>query len=105
MKLTYAKLVGTYKGRKYYRFQVRLTQSGLDRDFWITQALVPVVAESAAAACNLVRDEIAPLVNHPTEIECLGPQGGLTSRFIGYDSLIWAKMCRIDCAQLTFVFS
>lgn len=98
------KLLGTYRGRSYSRYYVVLTQSGLDRDFWISRAAIEVVAESPSAACNLVKDEIAAKVNHPTEIECMGPKGGITSRFIGYDALIWAKMqaAQPDERQLEF---
>ena len=91
-----------YFGKKYYRFNVRLKQSGLARDYWERSQTVQVIAPTPSASCNLVKDEFAPVVEHPTEIECLGPKGGITSRFIGYESLIWAKMSeeRGDWKQL-----
>lgn len=91
-----------YFGKKYYRFTVRATQSGLARELWERKTEFQVIAPSPSAACNLVKDEIAALVNDPTEIECAGPKGGVTHRWIGYDSLVWAKMCveRGDWEQL-----
>ena len=84
-------------GRNVFTFFVRVQQSGVrdaqhDELFWCRSGLVPVVSTSAADACNYVRDLVAPYVTHPTEIECLGPKGGQTHRFIGWDSLMAAKM-------------
>lgn len=81
--------LSSYFGKRYYRFMVQLKQSGIS---WEHSETVEVIAPSASAACNLVKDEFAPLVERPTEIECLGPKGGSTGRFIGYESLIAAKM-------------
>ena len=81
--------LSSYRGKRYYKFQVRVQQSGLDH---IRGILFPVIASSPADACNLIRDEVASLVNDPTEIECLGIKGGTTHRWIGYESLIAAKM-------------
>lgn len=55
--------------------------------------MVQIIAPSPSAACNAIKDEFVSLVEHPTEIECLGPKGGITSRFIGYEGLIWGQMC------------
>lgn len=84
-------------GRTVWTFFVRVSQSGVrdaqhDELFWINQKGVEVVAHTAADACNLVRDLIAPHVERPTEIETIGPKGGRTGRFIGWDSLIAARM-------------
>jgi hypothetical protein len=83
-----------YFGKRYYKFQVRLKQSGVHRTYWERSELVPIIAPSAAAACNAIKDEIASLVTEPTEIETLGPKGGVTARFIGYEGLIWGQMCK-----------
>jgi hypothetical protein len=80
------------KGKNYFRFNVRLKQSGLARDYWERAQVVEVVAPTPSSACNLVRDEFAPLVESPTEIECLGPKGGITHRFIGFEGIIAAQM-------------
>jgi len=95
-----------YRGKKYFRFQVRATQSGVNRSFWKHAITVPVIAPSPAAACGFIRDEIAPKIEHPTEIECAGVRGGVTHRFIGYDSLISAKMWagRKTHKQLEFAY-
>jgi hypothetical protein len=95
-----------YRGKRYFKFTVRVQQSGLDRELWKRAVEFPVISASAAEACNLIRDEVAPLVNDPTEIECLGIKGGATHRWIGYESLIAAKMfqCQPAFAQLDFIF-
>ena len=84
--------VSRYFGKQYYRFHVRVTQSGLDRELWSRHAIVPVISHSPVAAVRLVREEFAPLVNDPTEFECLGPKGGVTHRYVGYEGLIMARM-------------
>jgi len=90
-----------YRGKVVYTFHVTVRQSGVDRQYWQSQATVPVIATSAADACNLIRDEIAARVSHPTEIETQGPKGGVTSRFIGWESLIGARMfASPDCPRL-----
>jgi len=83
-----------YRGKRYYKFQVRLKQYGLNLTYWEHSVLVPIIAPSAAAACNAIKDEFASLVTDPTEIETLGPKGGVTARFIGYEGLIWGQMCK-----------
>jgi len=95
--------LGTYRGKKYSRYSVVLRQSGLNRTLWQHERVAEVIAESPKAACWFIKDEFAPLVDYPTEIECAGPKGGIAHLFIGYDALIWAKMCapKPDWAQLT----
>ena len=81
-----------YHGKQYFKFQVRVSQSGLSHTLWSRGVTFPVIAASTAEAVNLIRDEVAPKVDDPTEIECLGMKGGVTYRWLGYDSLIAAKM-------------
>lgn len=87
------RLLGEYRGKKYSRYLVVLSQSGLGRDFWQHEYVAAVVAESPKVACWLIKDEFAPLVEHPTEIECAGPKGDIAHLFIDYETMIWAKMC------------
>lgn len=84
-----------YFGKRYYKFNVRLKQSGLSREYWERSQMVQIIAPTASAACNAIKDEFVSLVEHPTEIECLGPKGGTTSRFIGYEGMIWGQMCAV----------
>ena len=81
-----------YRGKTVYTFHVTVRQSGVHRQYWQNQATVPVIATSPADACNLIREEIAARVTHPTEIETAGPKGGVTSRFIGWESLMGARL-------------
>lgn len=94
-----------YRGRKMFRFRVVITQSGLDRELWNRQLDVPVIAPSAMAAVRLVQDEFAPKLFDPTEFECAGPKGGVTHRYMGYESIIGARMFaeRSTGTQLTFL--
>jgi hypothetical protein len=103
MNLHFPIPLSRYQGKRYFKFTVHVKQSGLDRQLWERNCEFPVIAQSAAEACNLIRDEVAPLVNDPTEIECAGMKGGVTHRWIGYESLIAAKMfsCRPDFTQLS----
>jgi hypothetical protein len=96
MSLRFPIPLSKYRGKRYYKFQVRLKQSGVHRDYWERTELIPIIAESPAAACNAIKDEFVSLVTDPTEIECLGPKGGITARFIGYEGLIWGQMCRVQ---------
>jgi hypothetical protein len=93
MNLTLPHLLGTYKGKKYSRYTVHVRQSGLNRTYWERHGDLEIIARSPAEACNAIKDEIAPRVDDPTEFFCAGPKGGVTSRFVGWESLIWAKMC------------
>ena len=101
------KLLNKYFGKQYYRFQVVLTQSGLGRTYWEHKVALPIIAATPAEACNAIKDEFAASFENPTEIECAGPKGGVTHRFVGYESLIWAKMCadNPDKDQLTFAYA
>lgn len=103
MPLRFPIPLSKYRGKRYYKFQVRLKQSGLNRTLWERSETVPIIASSPAEACNAIKDEFAPKVDHPTEIECLGIKGGITARFIGYEGLIWGQMCAVrpDYKQLT----
>lgn len=105
MKYPLPKRLGVYQGKTFSRYSVVLTQSGLDRELWSREGIVEVVAESPKAACWLVKDEFAPLVNHPTEIECAGPKGGLSHLFIGWESMIWAKMCATPKGEQLMLFA
>ena len=44
-------------------------------------------------------------MEHPTEFECLGPKGGVTHRYVGFEGLIAAQMfaCRPDWTQLKLI--
>lgn len=82
----------TYKGRRYYRFTVVTQTSGL---FWSRKRVFsPVIAESAVAAIELVRDEIFreaaknPEKLHPVEFFTWGVKGGVTHRFSGWESMV-----------------
>ena len=81
--------LGRYRGHTYWRYTVRVLQSDVG---WQQHRDVVIVAESPAAAVNAVRDEFAPHVWRPTEFETAGPAGGITHRYVGWESLVGAKM-------------
>jgi hypothetical protein len=97
--------LGKYRGTQYWRFTVRLTQSGLNRTYWEHDAEVQIIAPSPAAACNAIKDEFAAQMEHPTEFECPGPKGGIAHRFLGFEGMIAAQMfaCRPDWQQLKLI--
>jgi hypothetical protein len=96
--------LGKYRGKTYSRYTVTVKQSGLSRGLWERDTQVEVVAASPAEACWAIQREIAPHLEHPTEFLCAGPKGGITSRFIGWESLVgWQMLAsRPDSRQLTF---
>jgi hypothetical protein len=82
----------TYKGRRYFKFTVVAVTSGL---FWSKKRVFsPVIAESAASAIEVVREEIyrevakTPDKLQPTEFLTWGVKGGLTHRFSGWESMV-----------------
>lgn len=84
-------------GKRFFTFTVLARQEGIARDFWRHEFTVPVIAPTAAAAIDRVREDLhnLPLVSgHPVNWHCAGPRGGETYRFTGYESLVWAEMCR-----------
>lgn len=80
-----------FKGRIIYTFSVQISQSSID-DIVGQRVILKVIALNADDAVNFVRDEIAAHVKQPTEIETRGPSGGITHRFIGWESMIAAQM-------------
>ena len=94
-------------GKRFFTFTVLARQEGfatryrwglgLDDGFWELDWECEVIAPTAAAAIDRVREDLhnLPLVSgHPINWHCAGPRGGVTYRFTGYESLIWAEMCR-----------
>jgi hypothetical protein len=84
--------LGRFGGKTWSLFTVHIRQSGLNRTLWERNGAVEIIASSPAEACNAVRDEFAPQLDAPTEFFCAGAKGGLTSRFVDFESLICAKM-------------
>lgn len=87
-----------YKGKRVFTFWVTVEQSGLD---WRHRVIMRVVARSADEAVNLVRDELAGQVEHPTSVCTAGPKGGITERFIGWTTLIGSRLMNLNRNQLT----
>lgn len=84
--------LGRYRGQTYWRHYVLVAQDWLDADLCHEDALIDVIAPSPADAANLVREEIAPRVERPTSIRCKGPRGGITERFIGWETMIGSRL-------------
>jgi hypothetical protein len=87
-----ARKMGSYKGKQVYNFQVVARVSGLDREFWATQASIPVISPTAAEACALVAEELLGTIKYPFELECMGPKGGMTYRNRGWFSVCGAAI-------------
>jgi hypothetical protein len=91
--------LGSYRGKNYSRYTVRVTQSGIG---WEHHADFEIIAESPKAAVNAIQDELAPRMGRPTEFETVGPAGGKCHRFCGWESLVAYQMfaCRPESGQL-----
>jgi hypothetical protein len=87
-----AKYLGELHGKDVYDYPVLIEQSWLDRDLHEAKTVVRVRSESARDAAALVWDEIAHLVERPTQVTVVGPSGGVAAhRFIGWESMVMAK--------------
>jgi len=93
--------LGKYRGKTYSRYTVNLQQSGL---CWENNLQVEIVAESPAAACNALQSEFGPFLQRPTEFTTLGARGGITHRYLGWESLVGAHLwaARSNTEQLAF---
>jgi hypothetical protein len=91
-----------YRGKKMFRFTVRVSQSGLDRELWERHLDLPVISPTPTAAIHLIQDEFAGKLFRPTEFECAGLRGGITHRYWGYEGVIGAAMfsTRANARQL-----
>lgn len=78
-----------YKGRKMFRFFVRVSWSGIG---WQVQSMVDVIAPTAAAAANLVTEEFVMKSDRPFEVECAGPRGGIVHRYRTWDGVVGAAL-------------
>lgn len=77
-------------GKRYYKVPVRVLFNSSRQCRTLAVKIVQVIATSAAAAADLVRDEY--LWRPETEIEAYGPRGGLVQRYVGYHSHIASEI-------------
>ena len=93
------KLLNRYRGKQFYRFYVVVSQSSINHR---SEIVLPIIAPSATDAVNAIRDEYWGRVSYPTEFEVAGPKGGITHRFIGWESAVAGQMfaTRPDATQL-----
>jgi len=93
------KLLNRYKGKQFYRFYVVVSQSSI---YHREEIVLSIIAPSATDAVNAIRDEFWGKVTNPTEFEVAGPKGGITHRFIGWESAVAGQMwaTRPDAVQL-----
>jgi hypothetical protein len=84
------------RGRRVYRVPVEVITTrphGRVSD-WLapSRRVVSVISHCAADAANLIRDEYE--TEPYTTVRAYGPKGGVTERYIGAESAVWALMCR-----------
>ena len=91
-----AQFLRTVNGKRFFRIPVHVqnvnTQS---RNFVTRSGWTTVIADSPAAAANYIRDlilERASIDAANTTIRAYGPRGGITKRFIGFESAIAHSM-------------
>ena len=91
-----------FHGRRVYRFRVRVEyQQGLFND--TDKSYHDVVAFTAADAANWTRDNLVDAERLDlVDVVTRGPRGGITHRYMGYESLIFYSMLgrRTDARQL-----
>jgi hypothetical protein len=103
-----AHFLGTYRGKRYYRFIVLVecnigAHPGASDLTHQVCSEFEVIAPTAADALWLVKDDIGPKLPAPTEFTTWGPgklrrgsctrqQGKATHHFMGWNSLIGAQM-------------
>lgn len=94
--------LGTYRGTKFAEYTAHVSQEKLVGGQLVRgEAEVRVIAESPAAAANLVKWELAPHVSDVTEIRVAGPKGGITYRSIGWRDMIGSHVDWNAKKQLT----
>ena len=94
-----------YRGKRYFKYDVVISQEWLESDLNRIEQSVQVIAAKPDDAVNLVKDEIGWQVARPTTIATAGPKGGITSRFIGWESMVWQTFLhRPEQHQLTLQF-
>jgi hypothetical protein len=98
-KPLFARRIGTYRRKPVYRIPVRVRFNDSQACATLAERVLEIISTSPAAAANYVRDMFATVPE--TEVLAYGPQGGLTHRFIGFESAIWAEMAATPrCTQL-----
>jgi hypothetical protein len=96
-----AKFLGVYKGKRVYRWGVRVMIHKLFESREVGR--VTIAAPSAADALYTVKKEYCHKVFEPFEVDTLGPKGGRYARFAGWESIIWEMMNEHgDGRQLAF---
>ncbi len=95
-----AQLIGTYKGKRVYRYHYQVVFSGVDRQYWEVTTEGTVVSLRASDAARYVKEQVRALgVDHPFEIHIYGPKGGKTTRFEGWESVIGSALMRAPSPQ------
>lgn len=79
------------KGKRFHRYPVRATWSGIS---WKHEVRDVVIAESPAAAANWFLEFWASKVLQPVEVEAVGPKGGVTFRYLGWEGSIGRELIR-----------
>ena len=104
----YAHKLGKHKGKTYCRYpvKVRCNEPLGNVDAWLNpkEGIFNVIAASPNDAANFIRDKFATIAC--TEIFAYGPKGGVTSRYIGWESAIGYAIfaSRPATEQLTLSF-
>lgn len=96
--------IGRLNGRNVYRVPVRIRHNDSRACATIAEREFTVTAYSATDAANWARDNAC--ANLPeTEIEAVGPKGGLIHRYIGWETSVFQELVNQARAadQLTLI--
>lgn len=82
----------TAAGERCHRYPVRAYWSGVDHSFWESHVTDVVIARSPAEAAAHWLDFWSARVQYPVEVEAVGPKGGITHRYRGWEATIGAAL-------------
>ena len=84
--LTPARNVGKVKGRSVKRFKVFVLCNNSRKLTTERIETFSVLSYTAADAANYIRDKFA--FRPETEIQTMGPKGGIVSRYVGWETAV-----------------
>jgi hypothetical protein len=95
-------LIGRVQGKPVYRFPVVVTFNDPmgTVDDWCNPPTIrtDVLSHSARDAADWAQENVARRREN-SEVLIIGPKGGKTRRFTGYESAIWHAMATADHSQ------
>lgn len=89
-------------GQRVYRVPVRVLFNDSRQCATLHVEEFEVLAGSVAEAANWAREQVS--TRPETEVHAFGVRGGKVSRYVGWDSAIFARMCEPNLGLLPLEF-